>query len=774
MTPPAQSFRIVYAKLTSTGAYDVVARTSNIPLDRARSLAERLLPGNPPLDAAVGEEIGHLRPPDGGHIVMRFTRYDWADGGRGDVYMTDILWVSDAEFAGARSNAFALVPRTTQIFDVLTELPAVTAPERSAAADLERIAELRGSAEAARALAASAMAANPVLLVHDGDRARAMELVTLLLPPRVRAHLTFQTQAFRVPALVPRVTLTDRVYANLRDGPWRILPDVEADVPYPLAAELVALADDTGRLGLIHDLCADAYDDVVDLRTSVLRLTRLVPFADALRSGDAAHALAALAALTGVAEGARSAGLRALRRALPASDVRDGLLRMISSGEAGARHGAALLTELGEDADAAAIAGSIADALPAGASEDLVLELATRAARQGDLPRLILLLARDRRSVPQRLPLDDDRTSPAARNLTLAIRDAAGARHDFRSAARLLGAATAAAPSLTGAQARNALHRMCRDAVTDALERTPATLTAVAGLLELQDAAASYLAVVRPPTPLPALFAPYELEAADLLETLPARVHDYTPNASAVVAATLLRRVLAAKQAGDAEACSRAAAPAAQLIARGGRQLAQQVLHEQSIREAEIADWPGGQALAESIGVNTRQAGLTRRIREAIHTLHAQPERGVPELAAAVLVARGQNIRLVRGTELWDEVMAALRAPANATAPSDTAGMEICIELLSVLADAQDLHELDDAALDGAMAARLRRLDRGIAICRAAEEENRYEEFARALETGSVALEPAARERLRTALGTRSVQRRLMRVVSGVVERDAS
>src|SRR5918992_4956755 len=133
MAQPTNPIRVIYAKLTSTGAYDVVAKTANVPLERARTLAEKLLPGNPPLDAVVGEEVAHTRHAEGGHIVLRFARYDWADGERGDVYITDIVWLSDDDFRRARNNVFAVVPRTDQVFDVLTELPAFTVPERSTA-----------------------------------------------------------------------------------------------------------------------------------------------------------------------------------------------------------------------------------------------------------------------------------------------------------------------------------------------------------------------------------------------------------------------------------------------------------------------------------------------------------------------------------------------------------------------------------------------------------------------------------------------------------------
>src|SRR5688572_10182730 len=158
MPQTGNPIRVIYAKLTSTGAYDVVAKTANVPLDRARTLAEKLLPGNPPLDAVVGEEVAHLRHAEGGHVVLRFARYNWTDGERGDVYITDILWLSEEDFRRARNNAFVVVPRTDQVFDVLTELPAFEVPQRSTADDLARVVALRDVASEAKTVVASAAA----------------------------------------------------------------------------------------------------------------------------------------------------------------------------------------------------------------------------------------------------------------------------------------------------------------------------------------------------------------------------------------------------------------------------------------------------------------------------------------------------------------------------------------------------------------------------------------------------------------------------------------
>jgi hypothetical protein len=757
MMEPARPVRVIYAKLTSTGAYDVVAHTSDIALDRARSLAERLLPGNPPLDAQIGEEVAHLRHPDGGRIVLRFARYDWADGNRGDVYVTDILWLSDADFMRARGNAFALVPRTTQVFDVTTELPPVAIEARTAEQDAQRLQELHGSAEQVKTLAANALAAAPVLIIDGGERTAAMELFALLLPPRVRSELTFQTQTFRVPAAVPRVALADRLYAGLRDGPWKVLPNVEADVPHTLAAELVSLAGDVERLALMHELyeCAE-YDDT-DLRTAVKQLVQLRGLADALRARDLD---ATLLALQSTDDRGRRAGVRTMGGMFAAHDIRSALLALLQTPD-GAAAVAPLLRELAVDAGAAPLMSAMADALPAAAPEALALELCAWALRAGDVPRLVALVSRDPRALAPQLNLDDAGLAPGARALALAIRETAGARNDLDATARLL--QQAAVAGLTpGSVAADALHRICREAVTNALERTHATPLAVNGFLTLQEAAGSYAAAMQPAAPLPALHAVEDERAAG-----------YPAAAQAVMAAALLTRALDAPS--DSPECRQGIEAATRLLSRAGapgRELLLRTLRERGIRDHDVAALPGAEPLADALGVNAQQAGTTRRIRDAVRAVHRQPEDGLAQLAAAVFAARRQRVRLTPRTELWGEVLGALRGPA-AGSELDAAAQEVCLELLSIITAAPHLSELEDAALNGTVNVRLERLDRSIALCRAAEQENRYELLARSLEAGDAGLDSGARERLRDALGTGGLQRRLMRIVAGVVEREA-
>jgi hypothetical protein len=196
-----------------------------------------------------------------------------------------------------------------------------------------------------------------------------MELFTLLLPPTLRSRLTFQTQAFRVPTTLPRVTLVDRTYSNLRDAAWKILPSVDVDVPLELAGRLVALADDPDSLGVAHELYDEAFADGADLRTSILRLTRLAAVADALRRRDATRVLR----LLGSAEPReRAAGLRRLRHSIDAAAWRDALVALQRESSANAEQVLALLRDIDRDASPDMTA-SLVDALPADAPDELVL-----------------------------------------------------------------------------------------------------------------------------------------------------------------------------------------------------------------------------------------------------------------------------------------------------------------------------------------------------------------------------------------------------------------
>jgi hypothetical protein len=270
------------------------------------------------------------------------------------------------------------------------------------------------------------------------------------------------------------------------------------------------------------------------------------------------------------------------------------------------------------------------------------------------------------------------------------------------------------------------------------------------------------------------VLARYELARPDAAAQAVA-VHGLA--ARAVLGGAMLVRACDARAAGRSTDAERFAASAVTLLAaaeRPGVEAVWQALQRRGIREQELVELPGSDALLPLLGGNAQQAGLTRRIVGAIHAIAGGNQGAVQDLAAAVVVAHGQRVRISAGGELSQGVLAALRSLAAAdpqSAPSPA--VEVCVELLAVITDAAHLPDLEDAALGDSMVARLQRLDRSIAHCRAVEREDRYERYANAVESAEVALNAAARERLREALGTRGLQRRLLRAVASVIARDS-
>jgi len=427
-----------------------------------------------------------------------------------------------------------------------------------------------------------------------------------------------------------------------------------------------------------------------------------------------------------------------------------------------------LLAALGDVSPATVAA--LVDNLRAGAPADLAADLAGRCARAGDVPRLIQLIALDRRLIGARVAAADAGLQPEVRQLLAALRGG--------GAAELLLAAAAAHPRLHGTTAAESLHRLCRDSVADALERLQPTAAAIDGVLRLADAADAYVAAAGTSSSLPPVMAQYELAQPHAAETAVA-VHGLP--ARAVLGGAMLARACEARAAGRSEEAGRCADRAAILLAAAERAAVEQVrqaLQQRGIRDHDLVALPGSDALLPLLGGNVQQAGLTRRIVAAIQGIAGGSDAAVPDLAAAVVLAHGQRVRITSGGELSASVLAALRslAAANQGAGAGVgaaAATEVCLELLAVLTDAAHLADLEDAALGDSMTVKLQRLDRSIAHCHAVEQEDRYERYAHAIESADVQLNGAVRERLREALGTRGLQRRLLRAVSSVIARDS-
>jgi hypothetical protein len=140
-----------------------------------------------------------------------------------------------------------------------------------------------------------------------------------------------------------------------------------------------------------------------------------------------------------------------------------------------------------------------------------------------------------------------------------------------------------------------------------------------------------------------------------------------------------------------------------------------------------------------------------------------------------VLAARTGQLQLTKSHQALAPLHAALADTMSKRrgTGSHAAVAEIALDLLATVCDAESFADLEAAALgNGGVTVRLRRLDRAIALCRAAEDETAYEQLALAIESPDTAISQASRERLRDALGTGGLQRRLIQMITGVVERN--
>jgi hypothetical protein len=311
--------------------------------------------------------------------------------------------------------------------------------------------------------------------------------------------------------------------------------------------------------------------------------------------------------------------------------------------------------------------------------------------------------------------------------------------------------------------------------VSDAVENVQPNAAGIEAMLQLADAADVYLGAVGSSSALPPVLARYELAEPDAAVRAVA-VHG--PAARSALGGAMLVRACAAQTSGESAAAARHATCAVTLLSATERSEIEQVrqaLQQRGIREHDLVALPGSDALLPLLGGNVQQAGLARRMVSAIEGVAAGSDAAVAELAAAVVIAHGQRVRIAAGGELSRSVLAALRSLGadGRGADNRAAAAEVCLELLAVITDAAHLPELEDAALGDSMAVRLQRLDRSIVHCRAVEREDRYERYANAIESPDVPLNGAVRERLREALGTRGLQRRLLRAVSSVISRDS-
>jgi hypothetical protein len=181
----SEPIRVIYAKLTSTGSYDVVAMTSNIALERGTCDCGAVAPGRCPVRCVV--QLGGCVSPadDGGHLIARFTPYRGGTLTGRESLMTDLTVGDDEDFARVRGNAFALVPKNERTFATLETSTRYSCPRFPVKRSCSALRELGQRARNFTTFAAAVLSTNR-LLVLDAEPADHIELLTLLLPPRLR------------------------------------------------------------------------------------------------------------------------------------------------------------------------------------------------------------------------------------------------------------------------------------------------------------------------------------------------------------------------------------------------------------------------------------------------------------------------------------------------------------------------------------------------------------------------------------------------------------
>ncbi|HSL68906.1 MAG TPA: hypothetical protein VK864_01625 [Longimicrobiales bacterium] len=762
--------RVIYAKLTSTGSYDVVAMTPNIMLEQARATAEGLRLGDVPSDASFSAAIAYLRPREGGHLVARFTPYPWRDADGREPLMTDLVWVSDEDFVRVRCNAFALVPRNERTFATLETLPPVELPQVSNDGELQRIAELAPRARNFTTFAAAALSTDRLLVVEP-EPAENIELLTLLLPPRLRERLTFQTRAYDLPSPVPRITVADRFRAALQRGNWeRVIPD-DAELPATVASRLADYAAAPAALFRAHELYARITAIGDNLGVEAVRLVRLADFADKLDQGLAMDAVRQISK----AEPAEAkVALAELESRLEARQIAEVLTALLE------RESADLVVERFLEHARAASAASLqswcaaaADVLlgaQRNAEPRLIALVTTQLAQAGDAQRVLALLTRFRRELAGATPTLPASTPAALRAYFVAQLGRSRTRA-VSAAARVIAAAADLHPQLPTQAGQHHLAEAAEEAVHAALEALTLTADDVRALRELQDAIDAVPASVRwiyefSAQLLTGRFLEYARTDAEVDAAVKRTAGMVTPEALAAFAASLL--VAAAQKGPAANRSVRGARTAIQML--GSSALAQRlpaVLEQLGVRQLTLWELPGLEEVLPLLGESARAAGDTRRLALALNRLHKEPS-AIGDVADAVLQLRASGTRLTNDTKVLDPILSAL-----ASAVPDPAATEIALELVATIADPAALRTIENAVLNSAtgVSIRLRRLDRAVLQCQAACDETVYDALVRSLEGHHHDLSIDARQRLRQALGVKSLQYRVSQGIETVLNR---
>jgi hypothetical protein len=767
--------RIIYAKLTSTGAYDVVAKTANIELAAARQLAETMQLGNLPFGVKIGEEFGYARPESGGHVIARYTTYGWNDG-RPAPPMTDLLWLDDAEFETVRCNPFHVIPRSDDVYAELTELPTFTLPSVDAAAELDRIRALRGEAINFTSFVAGVLEADPLLIVDANNHAANVELLMLLLPPRLRPRLTFQTRTFQPPQLPRRVTAADAMHANLRHARWaRTLPDDADSLPLNPANRFADLLASLDQLHAAHALYEklDATDVSSSLANEAARVIRLADFLTMLDRKLITEAVRLIAKTSGSEAGA---ALQELSARFPAGEIANAVVALFESGADEPAVARILRLSAGTEVaqeSAHTLCNVVLTTRRETSAQLAALLLQHQAA--SDVDRAVLLFAAARRPGSTVQPADAVLPADLARYIEA---QSHGARsRPIDAALALFKAAAELTPRLHTKEARQQIDADCAAALRDMGRSVSLTAADVRALRSLQ----STLDSIGQPwsDELAAkLFSESALARAtqkDVEQTARTLAESADREWAGAVAAALLIRTA---HANDADARVRSASAARAILAAHkdqslGKAIAA-LLPECGVRDTDLLEESAFAPVLPYLGDTAREASFAQLLSHTLTRLFNGDANAPAELAAGVFGARASHQFITMGSRAYHLVKTTLQSlrERGLIAPHDVQA-ELALDLLSFASDPPAFLDLERAALgrNDAVTVRLRRLDRAISQAAAANDELLYNTMAQALETDRAGIDPDARERLREALGTAGLHRRLLDAFNSVIQR---
>ena len=767
--------RIIYAKLTSTGAYDVVAKTGNIELAAARELAEKMQLGNLPFGVKIGEEFGYAHPESGGHVIARYTTYGWNDG-RPAPPMTDLVWLDDAAFARVRSNPFVLIPHSDEVFAELTELPAYSLPSGNATAELARIRELQSAAVNFTSFVAGVLDAEALLIVDDNNQAANLELLLLLLPPRLRDRVTFQTCAYQPPQLRRRVTVADALHATLRQANWsRRLPDDADSLPLNPAnrfAEFLAAPEKLHRAHALYERL-DSTDLSSSLAAEAARVIRLADFLITLDRKVITEALRLVAKASG---SEATVALQELSSRFPPEEIANAVVALFETGADEPAIGR--LLELSADTPIAPAAANALCNLVLNTRREISPELLVLLLQQlaeGDADRAVMLLAAGRKPGGLTLP----RNTTLAADLAQYI-DAHSNRARVRpidAANALFDAAAALSQRLRTRPARQQIEADCSAAMSDIGRSISLNAADVRGLRALQS---SLDAIGQPwsnqiATSLLSEGALSRASQKDIDHSARTLGENANGEWAGAICTTLLVRTA---QSNDAQVRSRSASAArALLTAHVDKALGKRIaplLPELGVRDTDLLEEPAFAQVLPLLGDTAREASFAQLLGATLGRLFADDPNAPAELAASVFSARMNQQFLSAGSRAFNAAVVALRTARErgqiAQYPVHT---ELALDLLAFASDPHAFLEIERAALgrNDAVTIRLRRLDRAIAQSVTANDELLYNTMAQALETDRGGIDAAARARLRAALGTSGLHRRLLDAFNTVVQR---